>query len=228
MSIVKEKLQPLYHGQRLTRDEFLRRWEAMPNLKSAELIGGVVYMPSPVSTEHGDKDFSFAGWQWVYAAHTPGVVGNSKSTWLMLDDSPQPESSLRILPECGGHSRPDGKYTAGAPEFINEVSLSSEHYDLHEKLELYERAGVDEYLVVLPSTREIRWHHLVNGTYQLIAPSPDGILRSVILPGLWLHPQALLQGDMALVFATLQQGLQSPEHAAFVQELERRRVGGKS
>jgi len=222
MATVEEKVLPLYPGQRLKRDEFLRRWEAMPQLKHAELIGGIVYLPSPVSLDHGDSDNSVAAWQSVYAASTPGVKSNSKSTWLMLEDSPQPESSLRLLPELGGHSHRDGKYIAGSPEFLAEVSLSSEDYDLHEKLDLYEQAGVDEYLAVLLASREIRWHRLVDGAYQLIPPDTDGVLRSYVFPGLWLHPQALLSGDMALVLATLQKGLESNEHAAFVQELQRR------
>ena len=43
---------PLENGDRLTRDEFERRYEAMPHLKKAELIEGVVYVPSPVRYRH--------------------------------------------------------------------------------------------------------------------------------------------------------------------------------
>jgi hypothetical protein len=35
-------------GDRLSRDEFERRYERMPHLKKAELIEGIVYLPSPV------------------------------------------------------------------------------------------------------------------------------------------------------------------------------------
>ena len=50
---------PLESGDRLTRAEFERRYEAMPELKKAELIEGVVYVSSPVrfdrhSEQHGD------------------------------------------------------------------------------------------------------------------------------------------------------------------------------
>ena len=45
----------LQNGDRLTRDEFERRYEAMPNVKKAELIEGTVYMPSPVhASGHGE------------------------------------------------------------------------------------------------------------------------------------------------------------------------------
>src|SRR5205085_413130 len=133
MPAVEEKVLALYPGQRLSRDEFLRRWEAMPNLKFAELIGGIVYMPSPLSIDHGDYDANVTIWHGTYAAHTPGLQPNANSTWLMLEDSPQPDNSLRILPECGGHSRREGKYIAGSPEFLAEICLSSQDNDLHEK-----------------------------------------------------------------------------------------------
>ena len=55
-TVEKKKVPPppLKHGEQLTRDEFERRYEAMPHLKKAELIEGVAYMPSPVRTDiHG-------------------------------------------------------------------------------------------------------------------------------------------------------------------------------
>lgn len=45
----------LESGDHLTAREFKRRFRAMPDVKKAELIGGVVYVASPVSVEHGDR-----------------------------------------------------------------------------------------------------------------------------------------------------------------------------
>ena len=72
-----ERVPALQNGDRLTRDEFERRYEAMPHLKKAELIEGVVYLPSPqVSVEDlaspSANLISFLG---VYSALTPGVSG---------------------------------------------------------------------------------------------------------------------------------------------------------
>jgi Uma2 family endonuclease len=226
MATVEEKVQLLYPGQRLSRDEFLRRWEAMPELKKTELIGGMVYMPSPISVDHGNTDGRLGTFCGVYSAYTPVCTHDVNTTWLMLEDSPQPDESLRILAEYGGHSRVVGKYASGAPELAGEICLSSKDYDLHEKLELYQSAKVDEYLVVLVETRKVLWHRLVDGLYQLMLPSADGVLRSVVFPGLWLDPNALLANDMARVLAVLHQGLESPEHAAFLKEREQRRVPG--
>ena len=52
-----------------------------------------------------------------------------------------------------------------------------------------------------------------------VAPDEAGILRSRVFPGLQLHADALLTGDLARVLAVLQQGIQSPAHAEFVERL---------
>src|SRR5260370_21001616 len=156
MSTVKHSFQPLVAGQRLTVDEFMHRWEAMPELKFAELIEGVVYMPSPLSTESGRREFRVSGWLSTYVAHTPGCDGGNQGTWLMLQSAPQPDSYLWILPECGGQSGVKGKYHAGAPELAAEVCLSSTAYDLGVKKHLYHKAGRQEYVAVLLREQEIR------------------------------------------------------------------------
>src|SRR5205807_1856754 len=65
---------PLENGDRLTRAEFELRYSAMPELKKAELVEGVVHMPSPVRFEqHGEQHVDLVGWVAVYRVHTPGV-----------------------------------------------------------------------------------------------------------------------------------------------------------
>jgi hypothetical protein len=214
---------PLVAGDCLTQQEFLRRYESMPHVRKAELIGGIVYMPSPVSIDHGESDTPIVTWLGTYMAYTPGVKAGNNTTWLMLQDAPQPDDHLRILPECGGQSRVEGKYGHGAPELLAEIALSSSSYDLNQKLDLYRSAGVLEYIIVLLAEREVRWLRRVAGTYQPLPADERGIVRSVSFPGLWLDTVALLRGDVAQVLTTLNLGLQSPEHAEFVQFLARRR-----
>ena len=98
---------PLRHGERLTRDEFERRYSAMPHLHKAELINGVVYMPSPVrSSLHGRPHGHLHTWLGVYEAATPGVQGNIDTTVrLDLGNKPQPDSILFIDPARGGQVR---------------------------------------------------------------------------------------------------------------------------
>jgi len=201
--------KPLVAGQRLKREEFLRRWEAMPEVKRAELIGGIVYMPSPVSLSHGDHDSLVIAWLVNYTRRTPGCQACNNATWLMLEDVPQPDATLRILPESGGQSRLEGAYCAGAPELAAEGCLSSTSYDLGSKLALYRAAGVREYIAVILGESRVLWQRLVEGKYVPIEADPDGLLRSVVFPGLWLDPKALLALDAAGVLDALDQGLQS-------------------
>jgi Uma2 family endonuclease len=226
MPTIEEKVLQLYPGQRLTRDEFLRRWESMPDLKKAELIGGIVFMPSPVTLEHGDVDNLVGGILSAYSAATPGCRPSDNATWFMLGDAPQPDKLLRILPEFAGNTRRQGRYGIGAPEFLAEVSLSSADHDLHEKLDLYQAARVQEYVAVLVESREVRWHRLVNGEFTLLAASAEGVYRSQVFPGLRIHAPALLACDAVQVYATLNEGLKSDEHAAFIKLLDMRRVSG--
>lgn len=219
---IDERVPPLAAGDHLTRDEFLRRWEALPGIKRAELIGGRVYIPSPVSGDRGRMDRRIAGWLGVYQAATPGVDGANNATSLMLEDAPQPDLSLLVLPEYGGNSRVDGLYFQGAPELLVEVSATSASNDLHDKYDLYQAAGVREYLVVLLFDEEVRWHELVAGCYRVLPPDADGLWRSRVFPGLWLDGQALLQGNLRQVLDRLHDGLRSAEHERFVAELAAR------
>ncbi len=220
MAAVGEEGPELVRGDFLSRDEFLRRWEAMPQVKRAELIRGVVYMPSPLSREHGATDHDVITWLGVYRAATPGCEAMTNATWLMgEDDAPQPDTSLRILPEYGGQSRTEGSYAAGAPEFLAEVCVSSTAYDLHQKLEVYQEAGVREYLAVLMREREVRWHRRTDGRFTVLPVPADGVYRSAAFPGLWLDAPALLRGDLARVLAVLDEGINSPEHRQFVGQL---------
>jgi Uma2 family endonuclease len=221
---VEQRVPPLVAGDKLTREEFLRRWEANPEIKNAELIGGIVYMSSPVSVEHGDMDGDLGTWLGHYKAATPGTASGRNTTSFLLDDSPQPDLNLRILPGYGGGSWVEGKYLHGVPELLAEVSASSASYDLHVKRDLYQAAGVPEYVAVLLFEREIRWHILVNNEYQLLRPDADGLWRSRIFPGLWLDGQALLAGNLQQVLTWLQEGLASPEHQRFTAELASRKT----
>ncbi len=99
---------PLRDGDRMSRDEFLRRWELLPDLKHAQLLDGIVYMASPVAAKHGSFHYSFIAWLGTYTARTPGCETLTEGTALMESDAPQPDIALRILPSFGGQSRDEG------------------------------------------------------------------------------------------------------------------------
>lgn len=195
-------------GDRMSREEFLRRWEQMPGLKFAELIGGVVYMPSPVSLPHADFDSLLNGLLFTYAARVPRSQPLVNATWLMAKDSaPQPDVSLRWVKEAGGRSWVEGTLAAGAPELAIEICASSRSYDLGPKLALYQSAGVQEYLAALIEERRIEWRYLDHGRYRLLKLHKDGTLRSRVFPGLWLDAAAFWKGDRAAMLAALEKGL---------------------
>ena len=212
------ELQP---GDRLTRAEFERRYQAMPHLKKAELIEGVVHIPSPVNdASHGGPHADIMGWLAVYRAFTPGVrAGDNSTIRLDLANEPQPDAHLRILPAHGGQTRDEDGYIGGAPELVFEVAASSVSYDLHDKQPVYRRNAVREFVVWRTLDGEIDWFVLVEERFVRQHPGPGGILKSQVFPGLWLDPDALRRGDLRRVLEVLHQGLSTPEHEAFVARL---------
>jgi Uma2 family endonuclease len=219
-------IPPLQPGDRLTRAEFERRYDATPNLKKAELIDGVVIMPPPVSAGgHSSPHFRLITLLGVYEAATPGVEGGDNgSLRLDLDNMPQPDAFLRIIESCGGQSRiDDDDYVDGAPELIAEIAATSASYDLHDKMNVYRRNGVKEYIVWRTFDRAIDYFILRDGRYDALAPAARGILQSQVFPGLWLDRASLIAGDLQKVSAVLQKGLASAKHTAFVNRLKRAR-----
>jgi Uma2 family endonuclease len=204
-------------GDRLSRAEFERRYEGMRHLKKAELIEGIVYMPSPLRARtHGQPHNHLGTWLGYYASETPSVGCFDNSTVrLDLDNEPQPDLVLIKLPEHGGQARiSEDDYIEGAPELAVEIVGSSRAYDLHQKKGAYRRNGVREYLAWVTGEKRVVWWELREEEYQEIAPGADGLLRSQIFPGLWLDTAALLRGDMKAVLAALRLGMKSPEHRA--------------
>ncbi len=223
-----ETIPLLRDGERLSREEFERRYEAMPELNRAELIEGVVHMPSPVRLDHhGSPIVDLVTWLGTYKAATPGVRGAGNCTVrLDLDNEPQPDALLIIDPARGGQARvtPDD-YLEGAPELVGEVSASSATIDLTTKLRVYRRNGVREYLVWRVDDQAVDWFILRQGQYDRLPLTPDGLLKSEVFPGLWLDPAALVRFDLARVLQVVQQGIASAEHGAFVGRLGKAAIG---
>ena len=218
-------IPPLENGDKLTRAEFERRYQAMPNLKKAELIEGIVYMASPLRiTNHGNPHARIMTWLGNYWAATPGIeLGDNATVRLDFDNEPQPDALLRI--EVGGQSSisQDG-YVEGATELIVEIAASSVSIDLHQKLTVYRRNGVQEYLVWRVDDGEFDWFRLNEGEYMRVESNEYGIICSQVFPGLWLDKAALLAGNLTKVLEVLQQGLASQEHQDFVQLLAEKNV----
>lgn len=201
---------PLESGDRLTRDEFHRRYCLRPDIKRAELIEGVVYVSSPTSTTHGEPHASVVGWLYSYKVQHPGLRMADNATVFMLSSSevqpdaclfrPAPAGNVRVIKRKEEH---DTEYLEGAPELIAEIAVSSASYDLHDKLRLYRDAGVQEYLAWQIYERRIDWFELRDGEYVPLQPDERGVIHSRIFPGMRLAVAKMLAGDDAGVVAEL-------------------------
>jgi Uma2 family endonuclease len=220
----KRVLPPLVDGERLDRRTFHERYEAMPPGTRAELIGGVVVMPSPVSKGHSRAVILLAGWLNRFERGVAGLSSGCDATTLLDDQAEvQPDLQLYVLPEYGGQTRHDPDYVAGAPELVIEVARSGKRIDLGPKRADYERAGVLEYLVVTLDPQEVHWFGRQGDHFEPLPSGPDGLYSSVVFPGLWLDPTALFADDLDALAATIDRGKATPEHAAFAADLTARR-----
>jgi Uma2 family endonuclease len=213
--------RPLRSGEHLSRAEFERRWDATPGLRWAELIEGIVFMSPPISDTHSGAHGLLFRYLDRYAESTPGVCARI-ATSLRLDNKNeyQPDCLLRIESPQLGRSRvsADG-LLEGAPELVAEVAVSSSDYDAHEKRAVYERAGVQEYLLWQVLDARCDWWTLQEGVFVPLKPRADGVHRSLVFPGLGLDLRALLAGEERKVSRVLEKGLASAEHRALVRRL---------
>jgi hypothetical protein len=219
----KKALPPLENGDRLDQKTFHARYEAMPEEVRAELIGGIVYMSSPLKRRHGQYSVRLIRWLVEYEEATPGTEVLDNTTSILGSESePQADGCLLILPECGGQTWEERGYVHGAPELMAEIGSSTESIDLHAKKSDYEKTGVREYVVAALRSQKVFWFVRRRGKFKELTAGPDGIYRSETFPGLWLDPAALLRRDRKRLLAVLRQGLASPDHAAFVAKLQNR------
>lgn len=223
-SLISQKAIPwLENGDHLSREEFERRYKAMSSSTKAELIEGIVYMPSPVrARSHGQPHSQIMIWLGMYSISTPGISCFDNTTLrLDWDNEPQPDGILRIETESGGQSRiSQDDYIEGAPELIVEIASSSAAYDLHDKQETYRRNGVQEYLIWQIREQQIIWWNLEGGVYQALPTDENGIIASEVFPGLQLDTTALLRADMETVLATLGKGMAQPSYQSFLEQLQ--------
>lgn len=215
----KPALPPLQAGDQFDQKTFHARYEARPRGFRAELIGSVVYLPSRIGRTVSRSRLRVLCWLLNYAEATPGTEA-IRATIIVSDrNEVEPDGSLLIVASGHGQTREEDEYIVGAPELAAEIAASSASIDLHAKRREYEREGVKEYLVVQLQPFRVHWFVARQGRFEELSPGPDGILRSEEFPGLWLDPAALERLDGQALRSALQQGLATPEHAAFVARL---------
>jgi hypothetical protein len=215
--------QFLESGDRLSQSEFHRRYLEYPKHVKAELIGGVVYMASPLRRPHGANHLELGALFLLYKAATPGLEALDNTTIILgAASEPQPDLALRIMPTWGGQSGTNtDEYVVGPPELLAEIAHSNCALALHNKRNDYESAGVREYLVVCLEEQEIHWFDFKNK--RELRSDDRGVYRSTVFPGLWIDGPAVLAGNSRQAIKVLQRGLRDKSHAAFCKRLDRRR-----
>ncbi|MFO0811169.1 MAG: Uma2 family endonuclease [Gemmataceae bacterium] len=215
---------PFQNGDRLTQPEFHRLYEQMPGAGFAELIAGVVHVKERSTSDHGIACAAIGAVSVFYKAETPGVEVARRVTTIIDDRNEfQPDITLRLDADCGGQSSVnEDEFYVGGPELAVEVVDGPEAIELGIKKLEYQRAGVCEYLVVCPRSQVIRWFDFV--ARDELRPDAKGVRKSRRFPGLWLYGPALFEDDGPKLIGTTKAGLATPEHAAFVEELARRRT----
>jgi len=136
--------------------------------------------------KHADPHFDLIGWLAVYRAATPGVRGSDNATVrLDLENEPQPDILLRLIPELRGKAYlTDDDYLEGAPELVVEVAASSASYDMNKKKRIYDRNGIREYIVAQAYEQRVDWFVLRTEGYEALRPDANGIIHSEVFPGL--------------------------------------------
>lgn len=196
----------LESGDRMPRAEFHRRYEARPDIARAELVEGVVYVPSPTRFDlHDDQAALCVTLLRVYASRHAGVRSGANAT-LILDELNELQADAFLFrPGSGRLVLRDDHYLEGAPELVVEVAASTVSVDLHDKLRAYERNGVREYVVWRVGDGAIDWFTLRGGRFARRQPV-GGLIESEQFPGLRFDLAAMLAGDDAAALAALEGG----------------------
>src|SRR6266511_1388774 len=127
-----QQLLRLENGDQMTQAEFHLRYQASPDDEKFELVGGTVYMASPMRVLHSDFVIVLAAAFQSFRCATPGIKPLVGATTILGEDSePQPDLGLALSPEYGGQSRTNkAGYLEGPPELLGEVAYSTRAIDL--------------------------------------------------------------------------------------------------
>lgn len=217
-------IPPLRTGDRMSRTEYAAIYEPLPTDFRAQLIEGVVYLSGPVKYSHGSATSRLTGLVGMYSGWTKGVSGSLHPT-IRLDEmnEPEPDAVLLIDADHGGQTfTPPEDFLTGPPEWIGEVVETRDALEFGPKWNAYARNGVREYVVWCLEDQSITWFILRDGRYEARTPDADGVVRSDVFPGLWLDVVAMIEDNFPRLKVVIEQGLASPEHAAFVAALRAR------
>lgn len=180
-------------AERMGVEEFFRD---APEDQKAELIDGVMIMPSPPLTIH-EQLFSFLFR--LLGGYTEelelGEILGSR-TAVALDANNAPEPDILFVSADRRHIIQE-KGVMGAPDLVIEIlSAGTVRYDRGTKFDAYERAGVRELWLIDPyGPTGTEFYCLEGGRFQPFISDADGILRSAAVSGFWIDVNWLWPQD---------------------------------
>ncbi len=96
----------------------------------------------------------------------------------------------------------------GPPNFVLDVFGSEDDPDFLRRRDRFCKFGVEEYLVVFDDDpASVLWHRLDAGSYRLVEPDEDGIIRSRALPNLWVPLKSIQERDWWTVLGCIERGV---------------------
>src|SRR2546430_10079902 len=111
-------------GDHMTREEFHRIYAATDDAFRAELIGGIVYVPSPLKRRHGVHHLLLGALFAAYAARTPGVEAGANATRLLRGDAEPHGRAVASLHAPGPRGLSGGERTE---EHTSELQPHAHH-----------------------------------------------------------------------------------------------------
>ena len=129
-------------------------YRILPEGTRAELINDTLYMSPAPTTKHQKVIFTLAGQFYAYINEKKNgeVLISPVDVFLNEKNAVQPDIAF-IANENISIIKEDGIY--GAPDLIIEIlSPGTESFDKKTKRDRYEKAGVKEYWIVDPKTKE--------------------------------------------------------------------------
>ena len=205
-----QSLPSLENGDRMTQEEFHRRYEAYPDDVKIELIGGTVYVASPMRTPQGELT-----WKLIIPLDFYVETDPRRPRRRRRHRHPRGEERAATGPALAPAPRirravgdfDERRYLVAAPEFIAEVAHSTRALDLNQKRKTTSRQGFRN-----TSSFASRRKHFTGSTSLpngKLKADKQGLWKSRVFPGLWLDQAALFALDSARLRAAVQKGIAS-------------------
>lgn len=176
MPVTSEKLKPRYHGERVTREEYL---DLPDDGFKYDMIEGVLFMAPSPNFDHNDVNGAFTHLiRSALAKHKIGRVAPETDLFLPDGDDVLRPDICFILNE---NTQIIKTHIHGVPDLVCEIlSPATRKRDLSIKADRYLKSGVKEYWILDPEEKEIHLWLNRQGKWEKHAGDH---LTSTLIPG---------------------------------------------